>query len=326
MSSSGEDMLSALSNIAETVNGPILFITAISVFFLVGITVVMVYFTFRYSRRRNPEPEDVHGNTILEVVWTVIPTLLAFGMFWYGWVGYQFMKNVPEDAYEVNVTGRMWSWLYEYENGVQSDVLNIPIGRPIRLNLKSRDVIHSFYIPAFKVKQDVVPGVDGLFLWFTAKEIGEYDVFCAEYCGLQHSAMLSKVVVMPETEFDEWLSKKGEEVKEMQASLEEGGEEEGSLATLGQRLATTKGCIACHSSDGSRLVGPSFKALFGTTQNVVSDGVEREVTVDDDYVRKSILEPKADIVKGYQPLMPSQRGLVTDDEIDAIIAYIKSLK
>jgi cytochrome c oxidase subunit 2 len=157
-------MLSALSNMADAVNGPILFVTAVSVFFLVGITAVMVYFTFRYSRRRNPNPEDVHGNTLLEVAWTVIPTVLALGMFWYGWVGYQFMKDVPDDAMQVTVTGRMWSWSYEYENGVQTEVLNVPVGKPVRLNMKSADVIHSSYIPAFKVKQDVVPGVDGLYL------------------------------------------------------------------------------------------------------------------------------------------------------------------
>jgi cytochrome c oxidase subunit 2 len=319
-------MLSALSNIADAVNGPILFITAVSVFFLVGITAVMIYFTIRYSRRRNPEPEDVHGHTLLEIVWTVIPTLLAFGMFWYGWVGYQFMKDVPEDALAVEVTGRMWSWLYEYENGVQTDVLNVPVGKPVRLNMHSADVIHSYYIPAFKVKQDVVPGIDGLYLWFTAREVGEYDVFCAEYCGLQHSAMLSKVVVMPEGEFGVWLQEEGEKVSEMQAALAEGDSGGSSLAVLGKRLATTKGCIACHSSDGTQLVGPSFKQTYGTSRRVVTDGSEREVIADDDYIRKSILEPNSDIAVGYQPLMPSQAGLITDDEIDALIAYIRSLE
>lgn len=319
-------MLSSLSNIADAVNGPILFITAVSVFFLVGITAVMVYFTFRYSRRRNPKAEDVHGHTLLEIVWTVIPTLLAFGMFWYGWVGYKFMKDVPADALQVQVTGRMWSWLYEYENGVQSDVLNVPVGEPIRLNMKSADVIHSYYIPAFKVKQDVVPGVDGLYLWFTAKDTGVYDVFCAEYCGLQHAAMLSKVVVMPKAEFESWLAKEGEEVAAMQAALEEGGDDSASLAALGERLSKTKGCIACHSADGTRLVGPSFKGVYGLSAVVVNDGVEREIVVDDEYIRKSIYEPNADIVQGYQPLMPSQKGIVSEDEVNAIIAYIKSLK
>jgi cytochrome c oxidase subunit 2 len=319
-------MLSALSNIADAVNGPILFITAVSVFFLVGITAVMVYFTIRYSRRRNPKPEDVHGHTALEIVWTVIPTLLAFGMFWYGWVGYQFMKDVPEDALAVKVTGRMWSWLYEYENGIQTDVLNVPVGKPVRLNMYSADVIHSYYIPAFKVKQDVVPGIDGLYLWFTAKKVGEYDVFCAEYCGLQHSAMLSKVVVMPEGDFGVWLREEGEKVAEMQAALEKGGDDSGSLAVLGRRLSATKGCTACHSSDGTRLVGPSYKGSYGISRRVVTGGEERDVVVDDEYIRKSILEPNNDVAVGYQPLMPPQAGLVNDDEIEALIAYIKSLK
>jgi cytochrome c oxidase subunit 2 len=318
-------MLSELSNIAEVVNGPILFITAVSVFFLVGITAVMVYFTIRYSRRRNPKPEDVHGHTLLEIVWTVIPTLLAFGMFWYGWVGYKFMKEVPADAVEITVTGRMWSWLYEYDNGVETDVLNVPVGKPVKLNMRSLDVIHSYYIPAFKVKQDVVPGVDGLFLWFTARETGEYDVFCAEYCGLQHSAMLSKVRVLPEADFDAWLVEEGAEVAEMKAALEAGGEGEG-LVLLGQRLATTKGCVACHSTDGTRLVGPSFRGIYGLSEIVVTGGAERQIVVDDDYLHLSIVEPNADIVKGYQPLMPSQTGIVNDDEIKALIAYIKSLE
>jgi len=319
-------MLSALSNIAEVVNGPILFVTAVSVFFLVGITAVMVYFTFRYSRRRNPKAEDVHGHTMLEVAWTVIPTLLAFGMFWYGWVGYQFMKDAPAGALEVTVTGRMWSWLYEYDNGVESDVLNIPVGKPVKLNMRSMDVIHSYYIPAFKVKQDVVPGVDGLFMWFTARQVGEYDVFCAEYCGLQHSAMLSKVVVMPEEQFSAWLSAEGEEVAALTLALEEGNEDDGSLVLLGKRLAMTKGCIACHSSDGTRLVGPTFKGMFGMSETVITDGGEREVKIDEEYLRRSIVEPNADIVKDYQPLMPPQQGLVTEDEIEALVAYIASLK
>lgn len=320
-------MLSALSNIADVVNGPILFITAVSVFFLVGITAVMVYFTIRYSRRRNPKPEDVHGHTMLEIVWTVIPTLLALGMFWYGWVGYQFMKTVPEDAIQITVTGRMWSWLYEYDNGVQTDVLNVPVGKPVKLNLRSLDVIHSYYIPAFKVKQDVVPGVDGLFLWFTARQTGEYEVFCAEYCGLQHSAMLSKVKVLPEADFDVWLGEEGAEIAAMRAALETGGGGDSeALANLGKHLATTKGCVACHSTDGTRLVGPSFKGIYGLSEIVITGGAERQIVVDDDYLYQSIAESSADIVKGYQPLMPSQAGIVNDDEIKALIAYIKSLE
>jgi cytochrome c oxidase subunit 2 len=311
---------------SDVVNGPILFITAVSVFFLVGITAVMVFFTVRYSRRRNPEPEDVHGHTVLEIVWTVIPTLLAFGMFWYGWVGYQYMKDVPDDAMEVTVTGRMWSWLYEYENGVQTDILNVPVNQPVKLNMKSVDVIHSFYIPAFKVKQDVVPGIDGLYLWFTAREEGEYDVFCAEYCGLQHSSMLSTVAVMGREKFDAWYEAEGRQQASMQAALAEGEDNGDALVSIGKRLSATKGCVACHSSDGTRLVGPSFKGVYGLREIVTRDGEEYEITVDEDYLRRSIREPNAEIVKGYQALMPPTDGLVTDDEIEALIAYIKSLK
>jgi cytochrome c oxidase subunit 2 len=323
-------MLSALSDVAEHVNGPILFVTAISMFFLVGITVVMVYFTFRYSRRRNPKASEIHGHTVLEIVWTVIPTLLAFGMFWYGWVGYEFMKSPPDDALTVDVTGRMWSWLHEYENGVQTDTLVVPVDRAVRINLHSADVLHSYYIPAFKVKQDAVPGNDNLFLWFTAKEVGEYNVMCAEYCGLQHSGMLTKVKVLPQAEYDQWYQSEGAKVAEMKAALESEGDEEGgvneTLASAGEHLATTKGCVACHSTDGSKLIGPSFKGIYGHEATVVTGGNERTIVVDDEYIRDSILNPNADLVKGYQPLMPSQQGLVTDDEIRALTEYIKSLQ
>jgi len=322
-------MLSALSDVAEKVNGPILFITAVCMVLLVGITGTMVYFAVRYNRRRNPEPEEGerHGHTLLEVTWTVVPTLLAFGMFWYGWVGYAYMKSPPDDAMRVAVTGRMWSWTHTYENGVTTPELMIPVNEPVRLDLESGDVIHSYYIPAFKVKQDVVPGLDGLFLWFTANQVGTYDVFCAEYCGLQHSQMLTKVHVLTREEFDAWYESEGTKVAETRAAMEAEGEpDEGALHALGKQLATSKGCVACHSVDGSALIGPSFKGAYGKTEVVVTGGQERQVTVDDEYIRKSILDPTADVVKDFQPLMPSQQGLVTDQEIAALIAYIKSLQ
>jgi len=143
-------MLSRLSSISDAVNGPILFIAGTSLVMLIGITAVMIYFTIRYHRRRHPVAEDVHGHRVLEIVWTVIPTVLAFGFFWYGWEGYKFMKTVPDGAMEVEVTGRMWSWLHEYENGVQSPELYVPVDKPVKLNLHSQDVLHSYYIPAFR--------------------------------------------------------------------------------------------------------------------------------------------------------------------------------
>jgi cytochrome c oxidase subunit 2 len=317
-------MLSRLSSISDAVNGPILFIAGTSVVMLIGITAVMIYFTIRYHRRRHPVAEDVHGHRTLEIVWTVIPTILAFGFFWYGWEGYKFMKTPPPDAMEVSVTGRMWSWLHEYENGVQSAELYVPVNKPVKLNLHSQDVLHSYYIPAFKVKQDAVPGVPGLFLWFSAYEIGVYQVFCAEYCGLNHSGMWSKVHVVSQEEFDEWLRVEGEKVVQIQQASETGAGD--NLHILGESLSKSKGCVACHSTDGSKLIGPSFKGVYGKNEIVVTGGQEREVAVDDAYIKHSILQPTADIVKGYQPLMPSQEGLVNEAEIKALTAYIKSLQ
>jgi cytochrome c oxidase subunit 2 len=320
-------MLSRLSNISDAVNGPILFIAAISMFMLVAITGVMIYFTIKYHRRHSPVGKDIHGHQMLEVVWTVIPTILAFAFFWYGWEGYKVIKSPPDDAIPIKVTGRMWSWLIEYENGVQAAELTVPVGRPVRIDLASQDVIHSFYIPAFKVKQDAVPGVPGLFLWFTANEIGDYDVFCAEYCGLSHSDMLTKVHVLPQTSFDAWLKTEGEKVAELRkatAAAETGASD--NLHILGESLAKSKGCVACHSSDGSKLIGPSFKGIYGHTVTVVTAGAERTVTVDDAYIKKSLLDPMSDVVKGFQPLMPSQQGLVSEGEIKALTAYIKSVQ
>jgi cytochrome c oxidase subunit 2 len=319
-------MLSRLSNISDAVNGPMLFISAVSLALLIGITAAMVYFALRYTRKRSPVGEDIHGHNVLEIVWTVIPTILAFGFFWYGWEGYKLMKTPPDDAMQVKVTGRMWSWVHEYENGVQSPELYVPVNRAVKLNLTSQDVLHSYYIPAFKVKQDAVPGVPGLFLWFSANQIGEYDVFCAEYCGMSHSAMLSKVHVMSTGDFDAWLAAEGAKVAELKKATESTGGDDASLVPLGESLARSKGCVACHSVDGSRLVGPSFKGIYGHKVVVATGGQEREVTVDDEYIRKSILEPMADVVQGYQPLMPSQQGLVSDAEIKALTAYIKSVK
>lgn len=317
-------MLSRLSSISDSVNGPILFIAGTSLVMLIGITAFMIYFTIRYSRRRNPHPEDIHGHKVLEIVWTVIPTILAFGFFWYGWEGYKYIKTPPEGAMEVTVTGRMWSWLHEYENGVQSAELYVPVNVPVKLNLVSQDVLHSYYIPAFKVKQDAVPGIPDLFLWFSAYETGVYQVFCAEYCGLSHSAMWSKVHVVTQEEFDEWLRVEGEKVVQIQQAADSG--DTGNLHILGEALSKSKGCAACHSTDGTKLIGPSYKGVYGKTEIVVTGGQEREIVVDDAYIRNSILKPMDDIVKGYQPLMPSQEGLVNDAEIKALTAYIKSLQ
>ncbi|HEX5133553.1 MAG TPA: cytochrome c oxidase subunit II [Candidatus Krumholzibacteria bacterium] len=318
-------MLSRFSTTSDAVNGPIILISAVSLFLLIGITLVMIFFALKYNRKRRSVGEDVHGHKMLEIVWTVIPTILAFGFFWYGWEGYRLLKSPPADSIQVHVTGRMWSWNHEYANGVQSPELYVPVDKPVKINLTSQDVIHSYFIPAFKVKQDAVPGVPNLFLWFQATTVGDYDIFCAEYCGTRHSAMLSKVHVLPQEEFDAWLASEGEKVVAMEKAAESAEGDDAGLAILGKQLAQAKGCAACHSVDGSKLIGPSFKGIYGHQVTVVTGGSERDITVDDEYIKHSMLEPTADIVKGYQPLMPSQKGLVTDAEIKALTAYIKSL-
>jgi len=319
-------MLSRLSTTADAINGPILFIAATSLVMLVVITLVMIYFTLKYHRKRSPVGEDIHGHHMLEIVWTVVPTILAFGFFWYGWEGYKMLKTPPADSIQITVTGRMWSWLHTYENGVESTELYVPVNKPVKLNLVSQDVLHSYFIPAFKVKQDAVPGVPDLFLWFQATEIGDYHVFCAEYCGLSHSQMLTWVHVVPQETYDAWLASEGEKVAAMKKATESGAVDDGTLHIMGKSLATSKGCVACHSSDGSKLIGPSFKGVFGKTETVMTNGAERQIVIDEAYIKNSILKPAEDLVKGYQALMPSQEGLVNDGEIKALTAYIKSLQ
>jgi cytochrome c oxidase subunit 2 len=299
-------MLSAPSNIADVVNGPILFVTAVSVFFLVSITAVMVYFAIRYSRRRNPKATDVHGHTVLEIAWTVIPTLLAFAMFWYGWVGYEFMKSPPADAMQVNVTARMWSWSYEYENGAKSDVLNIPVDKPVRLNLKSLDVIHSFYVPAFRIKKDAIPGRYAT-TWFEATKVGEYHLFCSEYCGTGHSGMIGSVIVMEPTAFQAWLA---------------GGPPPASPVEAGRKLFNDLACAACHQTE-SLARGPGLAGIFGR-KTLLSTG--ETVIADENYLRESIMRPAEKVVAGYQPVMPTYQGQISESDMLNLIAYLRSLE
>jgi cytochrome c oxidase subunit 2 len=302
--------MSGASNFVQGVDLTFIIILGISAFFLVGITAVMIYFVIRYSRKRNPKATNIEGNTKLEVLWTAIPLILVLIMFYYGWVGYRPMRQVPEGAVPVKAIGQMWSWSFEYPNGKKSSELVVPLNKPVKLDLFSRDVLHSLYIPAFRIKEDVVPGKDN-YMWFTALELGEYDLFCAEYCGERHSYMLSKVKVLTENEYELWLTK-----SDIPA------DEHPGLTILKQN-----GCIACHSLDGTKIVGPSFKGIYGHEADVITDGKERKVMVDDAYILKSIYEPNADVVKGYNPgLMISYKQQVSEDDVKKITEYIKELK
>lgn len=288
-------------------------ITGISVALLLGVTVTMLFFVVRYSRERNSAPEDIAGSFWLEVLWTVVPTLLVMAMFFAGWKGFVFKRTVPPAAMLVKVTARMWSWRFEYENGASSSELKLPAGKPVKLSLTSADVLHSLFIPAFRVKEDCVPGME-TYLWFRPDEPGTYDLFCSEYCGTGHSAMITKVEVLAEKEFAAWYAMAGPAVAVK------------AKRPSGAKLFQDKGCFACHSTDGSPKVGPTLKGLFGHEVAVLTDGAERRISADEAYIRKSLLEPQADVVKGFPPIMPPQKGILSDAEVDALVEYLKTLK
>ena len=198
-------MFAGASNFVNSTDTTFFFIVAVSVFFLVVITFSMIFFVIKYSRKRNPKAKNIHGNIPLEITWTVIPTILVLIMFWMGWAGYKQMADAPEDAMNVDVTAQMWKWTFKYSNGVTTDTLYVPLNKPVKVFLSSRDVNHSFFIPAFRVKKDVIPNRHNT-AWFQADKEGTYDIFCAEYCGLNHSHMLSKVIVLPQNNFNKWLN------------------------------------------------------------------------------------------------------------------------
>lgn len=198
-------MFNGASNFAKDVDFAFLFTLVVSVFFLVLITGLMIYFVIKYNRKRNPKATNVHSNVALEITWTVIPTILVLIMFWYGWAGYVDMSEAPKNTLNVDVTAQMWKWTFKYENGKTTDSLYVPVNQPVKLNLHSIDVNHAFYIPKFRIKKDVYPNQNRM-VWFEANELGDFDIACAEYCGLNHSYMYNKVKVMPQQEFSVWLN------------------------------------------------------------------------------------------------------------------------
>jgi len=202
-------MLSNASNFIKEVDGVFLLILGVSVLLLILITVLMVYFVIKFNRKKNPRPKNIKGNVTLEIIWTVIPTILVVGMFYYGWYGYKKMTAAPKDSFEIKVTAKMWQWEFDYPNGLKTDTLVVPINKPIKLNLQSIDVNHSLFIPAFRIKKDVIPNKDN-YLWFIAEETGIYDIACAEYCGLRHSYMYSKLYALHQNEFDDWYKIKSD--------------------------------------------------------------------------------------------------------------------
>jgi cytochrome c oxidase subunit 2 len=300
-------MFSGAAASTAKVDSAFFFIVASSGLLLVAVMAVMIVFLIRYNKRKHPRPEAVRESTALEIVWTVIPLLLVMLMFYFGWVDFEYIRNAPKDAMPVDVTARQWSWLFRYPNGKEDGVLRVPLGKPVKLSMTSLDVLHCLFIPAFRIKEDCVPGMK-THMWFNADEPGTYELFCSEYCGLGHSHMRSQVIVMPPADFDRWY----------------GTAEETGAAAQGLKALKTLGCLGCHTLDGTRGVGPSFKGLVGSRQAVVTAGQERTIAVDASYVRQYILDPNQDVVKGYSPIMPKIK--MDDQTLESIVAYLESLK
>jgi cytochrome c oxidase subunit 2 len=304
------------SNFVSTFNTSFYFIAGIAVILLTGLTITMLYFVFRYNKKKNKVAVQNEGNIKLEIIWTVIPIILAVAMFYFGWEGWRPMAKAPADALNVTSTARMWSFSFQYENGTTSPDLIIPVNTPIKINLVSLDVIHSLFIPAFRIKSDMVPGREKM-MWFLPEAVGVYDLYCAEYCGLRHSYMNAKVKVLSKEDFNTWYSDSSKTETAIEAS---------TPGAEGFKILTDNGCNACHSSDGSKIVGPSYLDLYGEKQVVIRDGKEVTLTADDEYIKRSIYDPNVEIVKGFQKgLMQSYKGVLTDADIEKIIEYMKTL-
>ncbi len=292
------------------------FIYWLNVIFFVGITVATVYFVVRYRRKSDDQlaTSKVAHNTVIEAAWTFIPLVLLVVCFAWGFRLFLHQSVAPGDALQIEVRAQQWSWGFAYGNGTQTlNELYVPAGRPVKMLISSKDVLHSFFVPDFRVKADAVPG-RYTSVWFEAMEPGEHQIYCTEYCGTSHSGMLGTVKVLPADEFDK-MYKQGMWPGQTGAGRDP--------VEWGAELFTSKTCNACHSVDGTRLVGPSLKGVFGKQEPITGGPA---VAVDENYIRESIMDPNAKIVEGYPPAMPSFKGQLTDDQISALIAYIKSLK
>ncbi|MFI5168026.1 MAG: cytochrome c oxidase subunit II [Thermoanaerobaculales bacterium] len=284
----------------------------VSVFFFVLIVFLMVLFAVRYRRRQGREEAEPsrHHNTPLEITWTVIPILIVTAIFVWGFKVFLNINTPPANAYEVLVTGQKWKWLFTYPNGTVDENLHVPVATPVRLVMTSEDVIHGFFIPAFRLKRDVVPG-RYVKVWFRAVTPGEYQIYCTQYCGTGHSDMWAKVIVHEPGGFERWLEEESNFVKKMPP------------AQAGERLYRTRGCAQCHTLDGGASTGPTWKGLFGSHVPLTGG---RVIVADENYLRTCIVNPTENVPAGFQPVMPTFKGRLTDQEITAIIEFMKTVK
>ncbi len=297
----------AASSFASEVDALYLFIVAVSAFFAVAVSIAVVWFAFRYRRKHDDEiGAHIEGSLPLELAWSIIPTLIAMVMFVWGAKLYYEMRRPPAESLQVYAVGKQWMWKFQHQGGQREiNELHVPVGRPVKVLVTSEDVLHDLYFPSFRTKIDAIPG-RYMPMWFTATKPGRYHIFCAEYCGTKHSGMIGTVIVMEPTQYQEWLA---------------GGATEGTMAERGSKLFNDLACNTCHLDNGQGR-GPSLKDLVGKAVEM-TDG--STAVVDEGYLRESILNSQARVVKGFQPLMPTFQGLVSEEGLAALIEHIKSL-
>lgn len=296
------------SALAADVDNLYYFITAVSAFFAIVVTIFVIYFAAKY---RTSDPlavgARIHGSIPLELAWSIVPFLVSLVIFVWSASVFFDLNRPPDQTLEIYATGKRWMWKFQHLGG-QNEIneLHVPLGRPVKITFTSEDVLHSMFFPAFRIKADAIPGRYSS-LWFSANKLGQFHLFCAEYCGTKHSGMVGSVFVMEPTAYQEWLS---------------GNEEGGTLTSRGERLFGDLACNTCHLSDGSGR-GPSLANKFGSSEQIAGGA---RVAVDEAYLRESILLPQAKVVAGYQPLMPTFQGLLSEENVMALVEYVKSLR
>jgi cytochrome c oxidase subunit 2 len=296
------------STLAGRVDNLFLFLCGVSILFSLLIAVLVITFAVKYRRRsEDHRATQIHGSIGLEAVWTLIPLAIAMVIFFWSASVYFSYARPPSEALEVYAVGKQWMWKFQHMDGRREiNELHVPVGQPVRLTMASEDVIHSFYVPAFRVKADVVPGRFNT-TWFSATKTGRYHLFCAEYCGTKHSGMIGSVVVMEPAQYQAWLAGSSGQVAPVAA---------------GEELFRALACVTCHRPDsGAR--GPDLAGLFGKRVALRGGG---SAVADERYLRQSILNPSAQIVEGFEPLMPTFEGQVSEEGLLSLIAYIKSLR
>lgn len=293
------------STAAGNVDALYIFLIIVSGMMTVLVFSAVIYFAARYRHRRGVMAEQIEGSIPLEITWTVIPLGVFLVIFVWSAVVYFQLRTPPRDATDVYVVAKQWMWKLQHAEGQREiNSLHVPVGRDVRLIMTSQDVIHSFYVPAFRMKQDVLPGRYTV-AWFHATKAGTYHLFCAEYCGTQHSGMIGDIVVLEPAQYEAWMS----------------GGNTGPLSATGEKLFAELGCATCHRTD-TQGRGPNLQGIFGKPVQL-QDG--RIVTADENYIRESILDPGAKIVNGFKPVMPTFQGLVNEEQVNALVAYVKSV-